>query len=102
LAGLLPPDHAKPHPLLQQCISKAQQLVDSVSIEEVISALVVLDALARRPGCPREMVSRNRRIMARLVELCCVAPRKDILITSLSVKFSSSLLCCVSIAHNLN
>ena len=37
MAGLLPPDHAKPHPLLQQCISKAQQLVDSVSIEEVIS-----------------------------------------------------------------
>ena len=87
LAGLLPPDHSQPHPLVQECISKAQALVDSVSVEEVISALVFLDALARRPGCPREAVSCNRRIMARLVELCCVAPRKDILISSLSVKF---------------
>jgi hypothetical protein len=28
--------------------------------------------------------------MARLVELCCVAPRKDILISSLSVNFPSA------------
>jgi hypothetical protein len=86
----MPPDNAEPHPLLQDCISKAQTLVDSVSVEEVISALFLLDSLARRPGRPRESVSCNRRIMARLVELCCVAPRKDILIYSLSVKFPSS------------
>jgi hypothetical protein len=90
LAGLLPPDHAEPHPLVQLCVSKAQRLIDSVSIEEVISALVFFDALAKKPGCPRETVSCNRRIMARLVELCCVAPRKDILIASLSVKFPLS------------
>lgn len=86
----MPPDYARPHPLLQECTSKAENLVDSVSVEEVISALVLLDALARKPGLPRETVSCNRRIMARLVELCCVAPRKDILITSLSVRFSST------------
>ncbi len=90
MAGLLPPDHTQPHPLLEECVSKAQTLVDSVSVEEVISALVILDAFARRPGRPREIVSCNRRIMARLVELCCVAPRKDILISSLSVKFPST------------
>jgi hypothetical protein len=87
---MLPPDHIQPHSLLQECVSKAQTLVDSVNVEEVISALVLLDALARKPGHPREKVSCNRRIMARLVELCCVAPRKDILITSLSVNFPSS------------
>ncbi len=86
----MPPDHARPHPLLLECISKAENLVDSVSVEEVISALVLLDALARKPGSPRETVSCNRRMMARLVELCCVAPRKDILITSLSVRDSST------------
>ena len=61
-----------------------------MSVEEVISALVILDALSRRPGRSREAVSCNRRIMARLVELCCVAPRKDILITSLSVKIPTT------------
>ena len=89
LAGLMPPEFSEPHPLLQDCILKAQTLVDSVSVEEVVSALVLLDALARKPGYPREIVSFNRRIMARLVELCCVAPRKDILIHSLSVRTSS-------------
>ena len=89
MAGLMPPEFSEPHPLLQDCILKAQMLVDSVSVEEVVSALVLLDALARKPGYPREIVSFNRRIMARLVELCCVAPRKDILIYSLSVRTSS-------------
>ena len=87
---MLPPDHVRPHSLLEECVSKAQTLVDSVNVEEVISALVLLDALARKPGYPREKVSCNRRIMARLVELCCVAPRKDILISSLSVNFPSA------------
>jgi hypothetical protein len=94
LTGSLPPDHFQPHPLLHECILMAQKLVDSVGIEDVISALVFLDALARRPGRPREAVCCNRRMMARLVDLCCIAPRKDILTTSLSVNFQPLFCIC--------